>query len=154
MADYYWQGYHPGIDAQVAAEALDKLQQDGELNVPAVVEAARPEDSPLHAAFEWDDGIAAEQYRRSQARTLLSHIRVRYEDHSPPERVYFNVSTEHARAYYTKARVLEDDELREALIAKAHRDLLAWQVRYRELAADFGGVFAAIDQMQLTAAAV
>lgn len=41
-----------------------------------LVEAARPESSPLHTHFEWNDGIAAEEYRLVQAAGLVRQIRV------------------------------------------------------------------------------
>ena len=41
-----------------------------------LVERARPEDSPLHPAFEWDDSIAAEQHRIYQARQLCNSVRI------------------------------------------------------------------------------
>ena len=36
---------------------------DDTLTPELVVEDARPEESPLHAHFEWDDQIAGEQFR-------------------------------------------------------------------------------------------
>jgi len=38
----------------------------GILEPQDVVDAARPDDHPLHGAFEWDDGIAAEAHRRQE----------------------------------------------------------------------------------------
>jgi len=50
------------------------VKRSGILTPSAVVDEARPEDSPLHAAFEWDDSIAAEKYRLEQARRLLRQV--------------------------------------------------------------------------------
>jgi hypothetical protein len=45
----------------------DQLQsiydEQGVLTPALVVETARDENHPLHASFEWDDGIAGEKYR-------------------------------------------------------------------------------------------
>lgn len=43
----------------------------GKITPKMVVDAARDDDSALHNYFEWDDGVAAENYRMMQARTLL-----------------------------------------------------------------------------------
>lgn len=32
--------------------------------IEVILDAAYPEESPLHKLFEWNDEIAAEQYRR------------------------------------------------------------------------------------------
>jgi hypothetical protein len=64
-----------GIQAeQVSAELLRIREAGGVLTPPAVVEAARPPEAPLHRAFEWDDGRAAEQYRLTQARRLIRMV--------------------------------------------------------------------------------
>lgn len=51
--------------------ALVSLEQNGRLTPSSVVDAARDPASPLHAQFEWDDGVAAERYREIQARKLI-----------------------------------------------------------------------------------
>ena len=51
----------------------------GELTPGLVVDTARPEDSPLHSHFEWDDGIAGEKYRQVQAAAMIRSVHVRFE---------------------------------------------------------------------------
>ena len=41
-----------------------------------IVAAARPKSSPIHKLFEWDDTIAAERFRLSQARNHVNHLEV------------------------------------------------------------------------------
>lgn len=62
-----------GTDPNLVAAALAELP---ELTPPAVVEAARDETSPLHSCFTWDDGEAAEAYRRMEARVLIRAVKV------------------------------------------------------------------------------
>ena len=64
----------------VAAEIYEIQQRDNEITPPALVEAARDKQSPLHPFFEWNDGEAAEQYRLYQARTLIRAIVVQRTD--------------------------------------------------------------------------
>lgn len=70
---YQWQGYAPPVDAEVAFRALAEIDErtEGAVTAGAVVDAARSNDSPLHKAFEWDDGEAAEAFRRQQAMRLI-----------------------------------------------------------------------------------
>jgi hypothetical protein len=49
---------------------------DGFLSRRAIVNAARPEESPLHAYFQWDDSKAADERRLEQAGQLVRRMRV------------------------------------------------------------------------------
>jgi hypothetical protein len=43
----------------------------GELTAAETLEAARDPNSPIHSCFQWDDSLAAEQYRLEQARDSM-----------------------------------------------------------------------------------
>ena len=49
--------------SKAALAQLHELVSGGVFGAEAVVEAARPEDAPLHSYFEWDDTEAARRYR-------------------------------------------------------------------------------------------
>lgn len=51
-------------------------QQGGVLTPEAVLDYARPDDSPLHTYFEWDDSVAGEKYRYRQAQGLITKVKV------------------------------------------------------------------------------
>ena len=73
----YAEGYRARVPADVAGPALLELAGDRGLEgLPAseVVASARPEQSPLHDVFEWDDATAAEEYRLEQARGLVRSV--------------------------------------------------------------------------------
>lgn len=94
----------PGCDtdqARAVVEALLRIyERAGALRAEDVVEEARSAKSPLHDWFEWDDSVAAEQYRLQQARQLVREIRV--------ERVSDGAAaTEHV---FVNVRRLGDDE--------------------------------------------
>jgi hypothetical protein len=154
MADYYWKsGWHPKIDAQVVGEELARLEIGGAVTAPRFVDAARDEKSPLHPAFCWDDGIAGELYRLTQARSILHSVTVKREGDTQPRQVYYNIITEDDRAYYTADAIVDQEELYAALLAEAMRSAQAWQARYRELKG-LTAISLAIDQVRLELAAV
>lgn len=64
----------------IVRAALEDLarQHNGAVTPQEVVEAARPETSPLHDYFEWNDNEAAQKYRLTQARGLLNRFRITY----------------------------------------------------------------------------
>lgn len=66
-----------GVDAQTAGSELDRIRRrDGTIRPDVVVDEARPDEAPLHPAFEWRDPVAAEQWREHQASTLIKVVRV------------------------------------------------------------------------------
>jgi len=123
-------------------EALKQIAaRDGGLLRPqAVVDAARPEDSPLHGAFEWDDGIAAEKYRLDQAQRLIRSFRVVVEDgnrnYSVP--VFTGVSVDRTggrgeNPYRLSSEVAQNADLLRIAEADALRQLDEMKERYSHL---------------------
>jgi len=77
VTTYKWiDGYRSSISAEVVGAELDDLRakNDGRINAQQVVDASRPEEAPMHPMFEWQDEVAAEAYRRHQARTIVRAI--------------------------------------------------------------------------------
>lgn len=66
-----------GVKAQVVGEELERIRaRDGKLETATVVDEARPEGAPLHPVFEWNDSVAADEYRLWQARALVRSVEV------------------------------------------------------------------------------
>lgn len=127
------------IGAQVAGEALESIgsHNSGELVPEQIVNAARPADSPLHPAFEWDDGIAAERYRKHQARDLIGALVTVIPEQkvsSEPIRAFVSVRREGEGNSYVPIRTaMTDPQLRDQILARAMRELVAWRDRHKEL---------------------
>lgn len=73
--------FRPGarysISAQTVGKEMSRIQRDNGVTTPdAVVDAARPKSAPLHPVFEWRDAVAAESYRKWQARALIKSVTV------------------------------------------------------------------------------
>lgn len=74
-----------GVPTEVASRLADICRRDGDLNERAVLKDARPKSSPLHGYFEWDDGVAAEAHRLTQAASLIRRVRVTVIPHGDAE---------------------------------------------------------------------
>lgn len=62
---------------EAIATRLHQLEDEHEmLTADVVVQAARDPEDILHAEFEWDDSVAAERHRMSQARQLIRRVRL------------------------------------------------------------------------------
>lgn len=141
--------------APIVGEALARLEDThGSITPEIVLADARSPKSDLHQFFEWDDGVAAEKWRREEARKLIAAIVVVYEPtggKSKPQeiRAYYSVSRDEdePRSFVATARIMSDEKMRAELIANALRDLARWEERYKSLK-EFAEVFAAIRKLK------
>ena len=137
-------GSYIKADAQTAGEICEKLEQQGNLTARALLEESRPENAPLHNAFEWDDGKAAELYRENQARHIISSLEI-VPVQSEPVRAFFNIVR--SEPQYTHINVLMNQkETAEMLLKYALNELLAFQRKYSQLV-ELAKVFDAIDEV-------
>jgi hypothetical protein len=124
----------------------------GNLQPSVVVNAARPEDSPLHHSFEWDDSEAAEKWRLQQARQLITAV-VKYETidgKSVPVQVFVSLTTDRKKdgaGYRLTQSVMSDDEHRHQLLTDALQELNGFKLKYRRLT-ELAKVFEALEQVQ------
>ena len=124
-------------DAQVIGGEVDRLCGEVDtLSREELVEAAKPSSSPLHDYFEWDDGVAAEMYRKKQAGHMFRSIYIVREEEEEPIRAYqpvkIKVNSHEERGYVTLKRVLSEKELLEQVRHRAFQELRSWQRRYRQ----------------------
>lgn len=125
---------HRGVKATEAHKLIEKLPEKTPV---AVVEASRPKKSAIHKLVEWDDDVAATQYRLQQGRDILSSIHVRYETEAPTDPVPAYVVIKRAEVkgsgesvYENTHTALQQPIYRDNVICQALRDLLAWKRRY------------------------
>ena len=132
-------------DAQEAGRVCEKLERTVGLTAKTLLDASRPEDAPLHGEFEWDDTIAAEAYRETQAQYIIRMLCVAPdEERKEPVRAYFVTKT--AKVYDGVNVILQDMDKRSALLDIAMRELAAFKRKYSMLS-ELADVFAAIEKM-------
>lgn len=128
---YAWKtGARMKVSAEIAGNVCAELEKGGMLTASNLVNVSRPENAPLHGEFEWDDSIAAERFRETQARDIMGHLII-VEDDKPvePIRAFFNVS-EGDPNYYSAAVVISEADKYEQLKQRVIRELTAIQRRY------------------------
>ena len=121
--------------ATVTGEIGRIIARDGGALPKVVVHEARPEDAPLHPAFEWDDEVAAERFRENQARSIIRCVMLvpEPEKHETlsPVRAYVSVPTgEHTRQYKHVTDVLRDPNESEGVKRRLRHELLSLRNRY------------------------
>lgn len=152
--NYVWSEHSLPIPAQQVGETLERiLQTEGVITARRVVEEARPEDSPLHPIFEWDDSVAAEDFRRNQARNLVRSLRVVIkQDHTEtPKEILAFVRVHQVRGggYIPTVKAMSEPDSRQQVLTDALRSLQAWRRRYDHLR-ELETIFAVVDRLALT----
>ena len=81
-------------DAEILGPYIEKMAKKNKslLTPYDLVNDARNPDSPLHGHFEWNDAVAAEKFRVTQARKILRSIVIEVEDmNDAPVRAFFSI---------------------------------------------------------------
>ncbi len=153
--------YKPGARHKVSAEVVGKVcseLDDKDMLTPEnLLDASRPNDAPVHNEFEWNDGVAAEKYRVSQAAALIRHVIVyekpeekpdeKRDDEAPKHVVTVNYGDVNGcrafgslhvpgggkERYVATHKMLDDAEMRNILLDNARRELNSFVCKYRQL---------------------
>lgn len=65
------------VSAETAGSVMEQIEKEqGSVTKETFLEASRPEDSPTHDLFEWDDSIAAENYRLYQSGQFIRELHI------------------------------------------------------------------------------
>ena len=147
--DYAWKpGSHHKVNAQIAGEVCKELEAEGRLTREDLVDESRPEDAPLHPEFEWDDSVAAEEYRKVQAGGVIRHlIKVSIsEEVSAPVRAFVPVTITE-KTYESIEAVLAVEDKRDALLRRAISELHSFEQKYASLV-ELTKVFDVIDDLE------
>lgn len=112
----------------------------GQLTPRDVVEEARPPTSELHNRFEWDDSVAGDKYRLSQASELIRSVEITYTPPGAVEphgvRAFSTVRGQDPtrNGYQPTEEILQDDFARKLLLKQCEREVASMQRRYGHLA--------------------
>lgn len=129
---YQWKaGARISVPAQVAGEVCAAIEAENELTAKRLVDESRPESAPLHAAFEWNDTIAAEQWRMHTARHIINSLVIKGPEQEPV-RAFFNIRAEGPR-YQSIHAIIHRHDAMDCLLCEAYRELEAFSRKYRTL---------------------
>ena len=125
-------GLFHGANAQLVADEISAI---GDSPTAAdIVDAARNEGSELHKCFEWDDSVAAENWRKKQARDIVHHL-VFVEEQIPVDRPEIRIRyTDGANVGYKETKkIVRNEDAYKSLLAQAYAELRAFKAKYSML---------------------
>lgn len=147
---YKWKdGSQHKVSAQIAGEVCAELEERGELNTQNLVDVSRPEDAPLHDEFEWNDDVAAELYRKTQAGNIIRHLSINTETKAPV-RAFFNLEVR-SNQFESIQTIIKEEDKYAKLLKQALNELEAFQRKYQMLS-DLQEIFDAIASAKKKAA--
>lgn len=142
MADkpkiYFWApGHQRSVDPEIVGKTIDRIaQQRGGICHPQdLVDAARPPRNPLHPLFEWDDEVAAEMFRRDQARQVIRIIRpvIAESGERGAHPAFVHVNLNGQDGYMRSEEARSNDEIWGEVLDDALKQLKGFEQRYRHL---------------------
>lgn len=119
---------------------IARLAKNGRVTPEQVVAAARDPANPLHEEFEWDDSVAAHQWRLDQARAIIRSVRVTIEvqDIKVPVISYVRDPEADGQGYRSVVSLRTEEEIaRQALASELNR-VASSASRAREVALGLG----------------
>lgn len=135
IAKWSASGTRFGADAQKCYEEIMGICDDFESASPqAILEKARDESSELHKCFTWDDSVAAEKWRISEARLVTRQLvikEVEVPKDRPEVRLFYKTDNESGYKP-TEIIVTKQDEYKK-LLANAYAELRAFKAKYSML---------------------
>jgi hypothetical protein len=142
------------VDPQVFGRTVEDVsaRNGGVCPSWALVDEARPEGSPLHRMFEWDDLVAAEAHRRNQARQHIRELRIVKESEGGEELVQAFVHVirvadgEPVEGYRLTSLVVKSVDEYGQVLDEALGQLRAWKRRYEHLS-ELSVVLGVIEEM-------
>jgi hypothetical protein len=150
-------------DAQIVGPELDAIAAElGGIKPSDVINRAATPGTALNrwdtdkGYFEWDDESAADAFREGQARRLIRSVVIKVDTGSETlrTRAFYSIQTDsRARHYQSISEVAQDPEMVRQIRDRFQNELIRIDQSYRaylsfvEFERDFGGVFAAIEEV-------
>lgn len=124
----------PDVPSSVADEIRRIAHAEGKLTANVLVDHAADPDSPLHDRFEWDDTVAAHEYRLEQARNMIRRIHV--ELYAQPVREFVYVPS--TGSYQPIGDIIASPSYQAEVLTRFQREADGFAARWRahRLAAD------------------
>lgn len=135
---YSWKGASRiKADAQKAGELCEQLENTVGLTAKTLLNASRNPEDVLHNEFEWDNDIAAENYRECQARHIINSLIVvpaeKVKNDTTVTRAFYCLKEDCTKSYKSIQSIIKRPDLAEQLLQQACKDLESFETKYKSL---------------------
>lgn len=136
--------YNYNADANKCYEELQSIGE--EITPQQIVDYARDENTELHKCFTWDDTIAAQNWRKQEARRILQCLvyvdDIKEENEPTKLRVFYK--TDNSVGYKPTKFIVQNKSEYEVLLERACAELQIFKQKYSMLS-ELENIMALID---------
>lgn len=138
----------PGLFKADPVKVHLELQQLEEITPDSIVERARDKNSVLHNLFDWDDKVAADKWRKQQARVIVCNLVVKEvkTEKSKPISVRIYHKTDEQKEYHEFGFFIKHEDEYQKLLNQARKDLNSFKTKYHNLK-ELKPIFRLIDEL-------
>ena len=129
-------------------KVFHEIEEIGERATPQeIVDRARDENSELHRCFTWDDGVAANNWRKQEARLIRGFLKFRSDTDEDAPEIHAFYFTGVDDGYISARKVFTIPDEYAALLKRAYAELHAFSKKYHTLKDDLGDILELIEQL-------
>jgi len=106
--EYSWRAgsWSMRLDPNIAGQEIERIYAKyGAITPDTLVKEAKNKKSPLHEYFEWDDSVAAVEWRKQQGRILLGSIQIKKVGDKEPKVMNVSIKLDDGSRAYQKADI-------------------------------------------------
>lgn len=146
MAKGFWGGARYELTPEIDREIQDiEAANNGKLHAELLIDAAQNPQSSFHDKFEWDDTVAGHEWRKVQARHLITAFRIIHPETKVEIQAFTSLEVDRVSGggYRRTEQVLQSKDLRVEMVWTALHQLMQLEAKYhyiQELARIWGAV--------------
>jgi hypothetical protein len=117
-----------------ANKCYSEVKSLSEITPENIVAFARDENTELHKCFQWDDEIAAESWRKQQARMVVASLTVTVETKEYGAQSYRLIEHDNTdKAYKPVVFTVRNEDEYARLLSQAKAELASFKKRYKAI---------------------
>ena len=117
-----------------ASKCYEEITALESITPEAIVNYARDENTELHKCFQWDDAIAAESWRKQQARMIVTSLTVVVQKSETEKQAYRLIEHDDTvKEYKPVVFTVRNDDEYSRLLKQAKAELAQFKLRYKKI---------------------
>ena len=148
-----WKRFAKGTDPQKVADEIFSISDTP--TASQIVEMARDPEKESHVLFEWNDTLAAQEWRKEQARLVMRNLKVEFVHEETdsderkkftPVRLFYGNPVE-KEGFAAITTIMENKDMYDQLLDRAKMEIKSYRKKYSMLK-ELEPLFDVIDKLE------